>query len=251
MNKSETIIIENLYRNIWNDLQILDINIDLDCWNLMLMSTEHNRKIKVVLFLFNSLNFDKDWYFNLKVVNRCLLNCLEQPFSVLIFLFDITKGKIYYSDLQSLARINFPVSIKWFSHIKLHSTFDLHKESTKMIIDHIIKYNYSWKFLYSEYKDYLLILGNIENHIKKNKKFKEYFYKKSVYIFETLNVVNSKLGFEVWLLKAKELEHDLIKLININIDLIKWLFKDEKKYWLSKDPDFYYFQRTIEKFSVI
>jgi hypothetical protein len=55
---------------------------------------------------------------------------------------------------------------------------------------------------------------------------------------------------DVALIKGSESIENLIKIINKNIDWIKGLIKDEKKYWLNNDPDFFIFLRSIRKIAL-
>jgi len=109
------------------------------------------------------------------------------------------------------------------------------------------------KSLYKRYKTYL-------NNIKKytnfklidinSKKFKSY-YSHTLNIYKTLNVANSKSNFDISLIKSSEVLGVYINLVNVNIDWIKGIFRDEKKYWIKLDLEFYTKLRNIRKIGII
>jgi hypothetical protein len=90
-----------------------------------------------------------------------------------------------------------------------------------LIADHIIEYNYSWKSLYSLYRTYLTQIARIKalTH-SENKTIKDFheYYTQSIFVYKTLNIVNSKSEMDVALIKGSESIENLIKIINKNID---------------------------------
>lgn len=254
MNKSESIVLETIAKKIWDNLNITDIHINHNHWHLNINSLIHNKDVDVRVFIYDNLEFNKNGYINIKVKNSCLIKSLDSNKPIFIFALDRSKRKIYYSDLQYLARVNFPTHSEGKCFIKIYEVFDLDKRATRMLADHLLEYNYDWKSLYVSYKKYLSDLEVYKHYINNHfnvdcDEFKEY-YRQTIHIFRTLNVVNSKLDIDSRLLKNKESKLNFIKLINANIDWIKWLIKDEKKYWLNNDVDFFLSLRRVRKISL-
>ena len=208
MNKSESIILETVDKKVWKDLRITDIHINSNHWHLTLESSVHNKVLNSILFIYDELKFNKSWYISIRVKNKCLLDSLKKSNPVFIFVLDKTKKKIYYSDLQYLARVNYPISSDGTCLIKVYSLYDLDKRATMLIADHIIEYNYNWKSLYASYKKYVSDLnkykGYLNNHFDISDKDFKLYYNQSVNIFRTLNVVNSKADIDKLLAAYQE-----------------------------------------------
>mgnify|MGYP004003858949 CR=1 FL=1 len=237
MEKKEIKILEKLVNNLWENLKIEKINIAEDHWKITLKSLINYKKINAILRVFNDIKFNVSWKFNIRENNVNLIKYLDSNKPVILFAFSKSDNKIYYLDLQHSARTSYPLSKEWYSYIKLYKTYDLDVKASLLIADHLIKYNYNWKALYKSYKKYTSSLSKIRDYFNGNNKYSkkdiESYLDQSIEVYRSLNYVYSIQDIKIFK------KDKFINLINNNISWLKWLMKEEKKYWTLNDIEYF------------
>ena len=237
MKEGEKLLLEKLVNNIWKNLNVTKIHIKDDRWELVLKSLVNGKNINAELRVYDSIKFNVKWEFKIKEKNINLYKYLDSNKPMFLFAIDLSSEKFYYQDLQSSARKYYPIDDTWntFIYINRHNT--LSSRASSLIADHIIEYNYNWKKLYKRYSNYISAIQVLDDFFNGKGTCSDSLLQKyldeSIEIYKSISYVYSKQDITDF--RGRK----FINLINKNIIGLKWLIKEERKYWTVKNLDFY------------